>query len=71
MMSTTYKERMIKEYDELCERIEKLDKMLFDWWTENLDFEPTCPPYLLERQLEVMREYRDILEARNYLEKAW
>lgn len=70
-MPTNYKERMKNEYDELCERIEKLDKMLFNWYAYELGFEPTCPPYLLQEQLETMRRYKDILEARNYLEEAW
>lgn len=70
-MSSNYKERMKVEYDELCERIEKLNKMLFDWWAETLDFEPACPSYLLEEQLAAMIKYRNILEARNYIEKAW
>lgn len=70
-MQTNYKERMKIEYDELCERIEKLDKMLFNWYADGLDFELTCPPYLLQEQLETMRKYKDILEARNYLEEAW
>ena len=71
MMSTTYKERMKNEYNELCERIEKLHKTLSDWYAENLDFEPACPSYLLEKQLEAMQEYKNILEERNYFEKAW
>ena len=70
-MQTNYKERMKIEYDELCERIEKLYKILSDWYAENLDFEPTCPLYLLEKQLETMQEYKNILEERNCFEKAW
>lgn len=53
-MQTNYKERMKIEYDELCERIEKLYKILSDWYAENLDFEPACPLYLLEKQFEAM-----------------
>jgi hypothetical protein len=70
-MSSNYKERMKIEYDELCERIEKLNRMLLDWYACELDFKPTCPIYLLEEQLKTMKKYRYILEARNYLEKAW
>lgn len=70
-MQTSYKERMKIEYDELCERIEKLYKILSDWDAENLDFEPTCPLFLLKKQLEVMQRYKNILEERNYFEKAW
>lgn len=70
-MQTSYKKRMKIEYDELCERIEKLCKILSDWCAGNLDFEPTCPLYLLEKQLEAMQEYRNILEERNLFEKVW
>ena len=70
-MQTNYKERMKIEYDELCERIEKLYKILSDWYAENLDFEPACPLYLLEKQLEAMQEYKNVLEERNCFEKAW
>ena len=70
-MQTSYKERMKIEYDELCERIEKLNKMFSDLYVGNLDFESTCPLYLLEKQLEAMQEYKNILEERNYVEKAW
>lgn len=70
-MQTNYKERMKIEYDELCERIEKLNKILSDSCAENLDFEPFCPLYLLEKQLEVMQEYRNVLEKRNCFERAW
>lgn len=70
-MQTNYKERMKIEYDELCERIEKLYKTLSDCYAENLDFEPACPLYLLKKQFEVMQRYKNILEERNYFEKAW
>lgn len=70
-MQTNYKERMKIEYDELCERIEKLYKTLSDWHAENLDFEPACPLYLLEKQLKAMQEYKNVLEERNYFEKVW
>jgi len=66
-----YKERCKKEYNELCERISKLEDMLCAHYRGVLDFEPTCPPYLLQLQLDAMREYRDILEARNYIEHMW
>lgn len=71
-MQTNYKKRMKIEYDELCERIEKLYKILSDWYAGNLDFEPDYPLlYLLEKQYEAMQKYKNILEERNYFEKAW
>ena len=66
-----YKERMRKEYEELCDRIWKLTRMLDKYYEKALDFKPSCPPYLLEKQLDAMREYKDVLEARNYIEEVW
>lgn len=66
-----YKERMRKEYEELCDRIWKLTRMLDKYYEKALDFKPACPPYLLEKQLEAMNEYKDVLEARNHIEEVW
>lgn len=63
-----WQERMIKEYDDLCSRIRSLESMVHDYQYNCLPFEPNCPIYLLQLQLDTMREYRDILEARNYIE---
>lgn len=63
-----YKTRMIIEYRELKDRTEKLAEML-DWWDKGtLDFTPTCPRYLLEKQLDAMRDYVGILQTRAKIE---
>lgn len=53
----TFKERLLKEYTELVERIAMLDKYLL---THNNREENS----LLERQLKVMTEYKTILQLR-------
>lgn len=63
-----WKERFVKERSELVERIFKLDMMLQKWETGKLGFEPKCPKKLLQRQLEVMTEYLEILDARARIE---
>lgn len=63
-----YKQRMIVEYRELKERADKLAAMLDKWDKGALDFTPTCPKYLLDKQLEKMQEYAGILQTRAKLE---
>ena len=50
-----YKTRFINEYNELKERYCKLNKILVKEEADTLDFQLTCPIYLLKAQLEVMR----------------
>ena len=66
-----YKQRCKEEYDVLCKRINKLNAMLLKWKFDSLDFVPKCPYYLLSKQLDAMIEYREVLEARNYIEGMW
>lgn len=63
-----WEERFITEYNELRDRILKLDRMLQKWEIGKLDFEPKSPKMLLQRQLEVMAEYLDILDSRARIE---
>ena len=65
----TYKDRMITEYEQLKERADKLEVMLTKYGLDALDFEPDCPISLLELQLEYMRKYQTILEARAAIEE--
>lgn len=53
-----YKERLIKEYNELDERCNKLKKAL----KERRNFD--CPKELLYAQLNAMQTYKNILEVR-------
>ena len=63
-----YKTRMIIEYHALKKRTDKLAEMLDRWDKGTLDFTPTCPKYLLEKQLETMKDYVGILQTRAKLE---
>ena len=63
-----YKKRMKDEYTQLKERTDKLDNMLDKYHAGELDFEPTCPIWLLNQQLATMQTYVDILEARAKIE---
>ena len=63
-----YKKRMVEEYQELATRMIKLQNMLIKNSNGELGFKLTCPPELLERQLNVMREYMRILETRAVIE---
>ena len=66
-----YKERCRKEYEELCERLEKLDAMIDKWNKGELDFEPACPKWLLLDQSDAMWDYKGCLEQRNKIEHMW
>ena len=63
-----YVNRMIAEYHELKDKYNKLHRMLVKHEAGTLDFEPTCPIELLERQANVMSEYLHILEVRAEIE---
>ena len=64
-----YKERFYIEYKELEDRSNKLANMLEKWRNNSLDFTPSCSYELLEKQLQVMLEYKKILEERAKIEK--
>ena len=66
MCSKNYKDRFKAEYQQLAIRHDKLMYMVLNW--DNLDFTPTVPKSIYERQLKVMREYFDILDERARLE---
>ena len=59
-----YKESLIKEYNELSERITKLDNTLKKYKNGELPFDPNCPYKLLYTQLLYMINYRRVLERR-------
>ena len=63
-----YQERFINEYNELSERITKLDNMLKKYKNGELDFEPDCPYELLYTQLIYMVNYLCVLEERAKIE---
>lgn len=68
MMSEDYKERFKAEYYQLKIRYAKLMKMLKYWDKDELDFTPTCPRSLYNLQMDAMKQYLGVLEARAKIE---
>ncbi|MCK9235184.1 MAG: hypothetical protein M0Q41_10805 [Bacteroidales bacterium] len=64
-----WKIRFVKEYQELKDRHIKLSNMIEKYHARTLEFLPTCPIELFERQRDVMQEYLSILETRAEIEK--
>lgn len=64
-----YKERMVKEYQELRDRTDKLGIMLDKHRKGQLDFEPSCPIHLLQTQYEIMKAYEQVLLTRVEIEE--
>lgn len=68
MVSTDYKDRFIAEYIQLETRIEGLETMLNNWDKVLLTFIPSCPRSTYNLQLEYMKKYLAVLEARAKIE---
>jgi hypothetical protein len=68
MVSTDYKDRFIAEYIQLETRIKGLETMLSNWDKELLTFIPSCPRSIYNLQLEYMKKYLAVLEARAKIE---
>lgn len=68
MVSTDYKDRFIAEYIQLETRIKGLETMLNNWDKELLTFIPSCTRSTYNLQLEYMKKYLAILEARAKIE---
>lgn len=68
MVSTDYKDRFIAEYIQLETRIKGLETMLNNWDKELLTFIPSCPRSTYNLQLEYMKKYLAVLEARAKIE---
>lgn len=68
MTSEDYKERFKAEYYQLKIRYEKLKVMLDKWDNGELDFEPTCPREIYDKQIEGMEIYLDVLKDRAEIE---
>lgn len=69
MTSTDYKERFKGEYYQLKIRYEKLKVMLTKWDSGELNFKPTCPREIYDKQIEGMEIYLDVLVDRAKLEQ--
>lgn len=63
-----YKKRMVKEFNKLNKRANKLEKMLRKKRLGKLDFDPICPDWLLKKQHDAMCEYLECLKTRAILE---
>lgn len=68
MLSGDWKRRCKAEYQQTLTRVKRLQEMLRKRKEGKLDFEPSCPEPLLERQLVYMMEYMSILQQRAYIE---
>lgn len=69
MNSADYKERFIAEYLQLKIRYNKLLSMLMKWDNGELNFKPTCPRMIYNKQILSMGEYLKTLEYRAKIEK--
>jgi hypothetical protein len=68
MLSDDYKDRFLAEFRQLKIRYEKLRAMLSKWDDGDLDFEPTCPRDIYDKQIEGMEMYLDVLADRAEIE---
>lgn len=59
-----YKERYLKEIQELEHKIARLTLLIHRYDNDLLDFKLNCPIDLLKEQLEVMLCYADVLDRR-------
>lgn len=64
MLSDDYKERFLAEYYQLEIRYTKLCEIFEKWKNDRLDFELKSYPYMLEKQIEGMKMYLDVLKDR-------
>ena len=63
------KERFRKEYYELRERFQKLDRMISLYEKGQIEFQPKCSIDLLKSQRSTMWNYLKILEQRAKIEE--
>ena len=63
-----YKKRMVKEFSQLRDRTNKLEKILRKYRLGKLDFELSCPHCLLKKQYDSMLTYMECLKDRAIIE---
>lgn len=68
MVSPDYKERFRAELIQLQNRYDGLGRMLHAWSKGTLNFTPTCPRELYDKQLEGMELYFKVLVKRAKME---
>lgn len=64
MISKDYKDRFKAEYYQTKIRRDKLSRMILDYNSGKLEFEPISSIYLLKTQLDAMNTYLNILQLR-------
>lgn len=69
MGSEDYKDRFVAEFFQLKIRRGKLREMVERYRAKTLDFEPSCPLELLEKQLAAMDDYYNALLERSRIEE--
>ncbi len=69
ILSNDYGDRFVAEYQQTKIRYEKLHAILRKYYAGKLEFTLDTPVWLLEQQLDTMRAYLDILEARSKQER--
>lgn len=69
MVSSDYKERFEAEYEQLLTRFTALKGMVEKWDNGKLEFTPTCPRGIYDRQLNAMKDYLVVLMERAEIEK--
>ena len=69
MASEDYKNRFAAEFFQLKIRRGKLREMVERYRAKTLDFEPSSPLELLEKQLAAMDDYYDALRKRSRIEE--
>lgn len=68
MVSPDYKERFKAEYIQLKNRLEGLKRILESWDKGTLNFTPTCPRDLYDKQASGMVTYLNVLAKRARME---
>ena len=68
MLSDDYKERFIAEFAQVKIRLLKLERLLRDYKSGSLGFEPDCPIQALYTQLAYMSSYAETLRSRAKIE---
>lgn len=66
MKSLDYKKRFEAEYRQLKIRYESLKRMCEKWDAGELDFTPTCPRDVYNKQMAAMVDYLSVLEVRAF-----
>ena len=64
-----YQVRFLDEYNKLVEKYKKLNRIIYLYNNDKLDFELNCPIELLKDQSDIMWRYINILKDRSCYEE--